>query len=402
MNLFNKLQLKFLLIPLIIVGSLLFVTFATIFGITYTTTVDEVNKSLEISAIPADGTPNTGRFIYIKSETIDGNTVLTPYNVGSYTEEDVNNIYAITQKHIEGKFSYNGRYYVYVTRIPAEGPPDRGMTTISDWTEQRNTVMTLGVTLLTVFIISLVIISGLSYILAYSATRPVKEAFDKEKDLLANASHELKTPITVAKTNLDLVLSDPYSTVKDNQKWLEGAKYQIDRMNSLILQMLELSRLERRDYHVEKTDVNISDLIEGILLSCEAGCYENNVRFVSVIQPDVSFRCNRVETEKLITILVDNAIKYTPKGGEICVTLAKTLKNISIKVTNTGEGIPPEQVTKIFDRFYKLDEAHKEAGKSFGLGLSIARLISNSMGGDVTCFSEVGKYTTFEIILPLR
>ena len=395
MNLFNKLQMKYLLIPLIIMGSLLLITFSTIFGITYTTTTNEVEKTIATGhpKIVDSNVPTSGKFIYIKS---DNGTLSSTYD-----EDAVKEMYNIIDGEENGKFSYDGRYYAY-TSIHSEEDSSIILYTILDWTEQRNTVMTLGVSLLTVFLISLVIIAGLSYILAYSATQPVKDAFDKERDLLANASHELKTPITVAKTNLDLVLSDPYSTVRDNQKWLEGAKYQIDRMNSLILQMLELSRLERHDYIVEKTDVNISDLIEGILLSCEAGCYENNIRFVSSLQPDVFFRCNRVETEKLITILVDNAIKYTPKGGEICVTLAKTLKNISIKVTNTGEGIPPEQIDRIFDRFYKLDEAHKEAGKSFGLGLSIAKLISKSMGGDVTCFSEVGRYTTFEITLPLR
>ena len=402
MNLFNKLQLKFLVIPLVIVGNLLLVTFLTIFGITYSTTTDEVSKTLDVGIKQPTDIPSGGKYLYIKVTT-GTTTEVVGYNQMSYTDEDINAMSNLVRTKEEGKYPYAGRYFSYKSRSATlEDGSQSTMYTIIDWTEQRNTVMTLGVTLLTVFIISLVVISGLSYILAYSATKPVKDAFDKEKDLLANASHELKTPITVAKTNLDLVLSDPYSSVKDNQKWLEGAKYQIDRMNSLILQMLELSRLERRDYYVEKTDVNISDLIEGILLSCEAGCYENNVRFVSSLQPDVYFKCNRVETEKLITILVDNAIKYTPKGGEICVTLAKTLKNISIKVTNTGEGIPPEQVDKIFDRFYKLDEAHKEAGKSFGLGLSIAKLISKSMGGDVTCFSEVGRYTTFEITLPLR
>ena len=403
MNLFNKLQMKFLFIPLIIVGSLLLVVFLTIFSITYSTTTDEVEKTIDVGVKLPSETPAGGKYMYIKVTENGSSTDIVAYNHISYSDEEINAIVSELYSPEEGKFSYNGRYFRYkATSATLEDNSHVTMYTILDWTEQRNTIMTLGVTLLTVFIISLVVISGLSYILAYSATKPVKDAFDKEKDLLANASHELKTPITVAKTNLDLVLSDPYSTVKDNQKWLEGAKYQLDRMNSLILQMLELSRLERRDYYVEKTDVNISDLIEGILLSCEAGCYENNIRFVNVIQPDVSYRCNKVETEKLITILVDNAIKYTPKGGEICVTLAKTLKNISIKVTNTGDGIPPEQVDKIFDRFYKLDEAHKEAGKSFGLGLSIAKLISKSMGGDVTCYSEVGRFTTFEIILPLR
>ena len=403
MNLFDKLSYKFLLIPLIIVGALLLVTFTTIFSITYSTTNNEIEKTLDRGAAIGPAAPLDGKFMYIKVVTLNDTQETTSYGFNNYTNEDIESIKDLLNQNNKGKFGYDGRSFAYVERdFTLEDNSKVTIYTILDWTEQRNTVMTLGLTLLSVFLVSLVVITGLSYILAMSATKPIKDAFDKEKALLANASHELKTPITVAKTNLDLVLSDPHGTVSENQRWLEGAKYQIDRMNSLILQMLEISRLERPDYQAEKSDVNISDLIEGVFLSCEAGCYENNIRFVSSLQPDVFYRCNKIEAEKLITILVDNAIKYTPRGGEICITLAKTLKNISIKVTNTGEGIPPEMIDRIFDRFYKLDESHKEAGKSFGLGLSIAKLISKSMGGDVTCFSEVGKYTTFEITLPLR
>lgn len=403
MNPFNSLRYKFILIPLIIVGALLLVTFITIFSITYSTTLDEVDKTIEIGAPATPDALANGKFMYLKEAQNGDYSSLTAYNFGAYTPENVTTIKALMSNPDKGRFNFSNRYYAYsIKSFDTEDGTHVTIYTIFDWTEQRNTIMSLGVTLLTVFLISIVVISGLSYILAISATKPIKEAFDKEKDLLANASHELKTPITVAKTNLDLVLSDPHGTVAENQRWLEGAKYQIDRMNSLILQILEISRLERNVYQSEKTDVNISDLIEGIFLSFEAGCYENNIRFVSSLQPDVFYKCNKVEAEKLITILVDNAIKYTPRGGEICITLAKTLKNISIKVTNTGEGIPPEMIDKIFDRFYKLDESHKEAGKSFGLGLSIAKLISKSMGGDVTCYSEVGKFTTFEINLPLR
>ena len=400
---FKRLNIKFLLIPLLLTGSLLLISFVTIFSITFSSTKDDINKSLEAGTISPSQNPQSGRFMYIK-KTISpsGDTQYAYYNFFGYSNEELEEI-SESLKENDDKTKFGNVHFAYV--VKAETLADGSKTTmytIIDWTEQYNTILTLGITLLFVFFISLAIIGGLSYILAMSATQPIKEAFDKERDLLANASHELKTPITVAKTNIDLVLSDPTGSIYENKKWLEGAKYQIDRMNSLILQMLELSKLERNDVSPEKTDINISELIEGVLLSFEAGCYENNIRFVSSLQPDVYFKCNKVETEKLITILVDNAIKYTPNGGEICVTLARTLKNISIKVTNTGDGIPPEQIERIFDRFYKLDESHKEAGKSFGLGLSIAKLISNQMGGDVTCYSEVGRYTTFEITLPIR
>ena len=403
MELFNKFKEKFLLIPLILIGALLLITFSTIFSITYSSTTDDVEKSLEIGAASPSSEPLSGRFLYVKISRSQAGEIIEYINFANYTDEEKAEIKSLLTED-SGKVSYNGKHYAYILKSgPIEGLGTTVyMYTILDWTEQRNTLLTLGITLLGVFVISLVIVTGLSYILAYSATKPVQDAFDKEKALLANASHELKTPITVAKTNIDLVLASPEQTIAENKRWLEGAKYQIDRMNSLILQMLELSRLERKDYVADKSDLNISNLVEGVLLSFEAGCYENNIRFVSSLQPDVYFKCNKVETEKLITILVDNAIKYTPRGGEISVTLAKTLKNISIKVTNTGDGIPPEQIDRIFDRFYKLDESHKEAGKSFGLGLSIAKLISQSMGGDVACFSEVGRYTTFEITLPIR
>ena len=393
---FKEMHLKFLLIPLILVGALLAITFSTIFSITYSSTTTDTEKALENGSLSTDN----GRFYYVK--VFDNGTIEYSSNLNSMTEDE-KNAFKANLTADEGKFTYNDISYAYIKKNQTLEDESRvTVYTILDWTERRNTLVTLGSTLIIVFFVSLLVLGGLSYILAYSATQPVKEAFNKEKELLANASHELKTPITVAKTNLDLVLSDPSQTVAENMRWLEGAKYQIDRMNSLILQMLELSRLERNDYYAEKTDLNISTLIEGILLSFEAGCYESNKRFVSSLQPDVYYNCNKVETEKLVTILVDNAIKYTPNGGEICVTLAKTLKNISIKVTNTGEGIPPELIDKIFDRFYKLDESHKEAGKSFGLGLSIAKLISQSMGGDIKCYSEVGRYTTFEITLPIR
>ena len=393
---FKEMHLKFLLIPLILVGALLAITFSTIFSITYSSTTTDTEKALESGSLSTDN----GRFYYVK--VFDNGTIEYSSNLSSMTDDE-KNAFKANLTADEGKFTYNDISYAYIKKNQTlEDESKVTVYTILDWTERRNTLVTLGSTLIIVFFVSLLVLGGLSYILAYSATQPVKEAFNKEKELLANASHELKTPITVAKTNLDLVLSDPSQTVAENMRWLEGAKYQIDRMNSLILQMLELSRLERNDYYAEKTDLNISTLIEGILLSFEAGCYESNKRFVSSLQPDVYYNCNKVETEKLVTILVDNAIKYTPNGGEICVTLAKTLKNISIKVTNTGEGIPPELIDKIFDRFYKLDESHKEAGKSFGLGLSIAKLISQSMGGDIKCYSEVGRYTTFEITLPIR
>lgn len=406
MKLFEQLHLKFLIIPLIAVGSLLAITFCTIFGITYYTTTNEINDRIHTAAsslsVKREPTGSNKSMVIFITESQNGQKTYTAYHAYDYTDAQIHEI-ASNLKEDRAYVKLDGRRVVY--ELGNKGIVDNSTVSayaIIDCTEQYQTLSTLGLTLLVVFIVSLAIIAFLSYILATSATKPVKDAFEKEKDLVANASHELKTPLTVAKTNLDLIASNPNVSVQENMKWIESARYQIDRMSNLVLQMLELSKIERDDYEVTKTNLDLSSIIEGVLLSFEAACYENNIRFVSDVQPNIYYTCNALETEKLITILVDNAIKYTPKNGEIAVTMAKTLKSITIKVTNTGEGIPPEKLSKVFERFYKLDEAHKEAGNSFGLGLSIAKLIATSMGGDISCYSEINKYTTFEIQLPIH
>lgn len=405
MHLFKQLQLKFFIIPLIAVGGLIAVTFCTIFGITYSSTMKEINQTLdeEVSSINVSNPSTSGgrNLVFYITKHKDGSTEYIS-NYAYYDKKDLDAI-ANSLNGEKGVLKINQNTYKY--KLGDSKAIENGTIygyVVVNCSDQYKSLSNLGLTLLIEFIAAILVIAGLSFILANSATKPVKDAFEKERDLVANASHELKTPLTIARTNLELLSSNPSSTIKENQKWIDSAKYQIDRMNSLILQMLEISKMERQDYVVEMSDQNISSLIEGILLSFEAACYENNIRFVSNLQKDIHYECNKIETEKLITILIDNAIKYTPENGEISVSLAKTLKMISIKVTNTGEGIPQEKINKIFDRFYKLDASHKESGKSFGLGLSIAKLISNQMGGDVICYSELGKYTTFEIQLPLH
>ncbi len=406
MNPFKQLHIKFLIILIVAVGTLLAVTLGAIFIVSYTTRYQDIYKQVDDACLYATSYPSNSKSKYI---VFEDNALKTTSGFDFFNDSEKSNICSsLINTSIDDfdkyyKLSTGDYHFCYkVKEFVSDSNTNMTVYCMVETTEQVKGLYSLGSTLIIVFAVAMIFIAVLSYFLARSAMLPVKEAFEKEKDLVANASHELKTPLTVARTNLELVASDPNATIGENMKWIESARYQIDRMNNLILQMLELSKMERPDYVVQKSDINISDVIEGVLLSFEAGCYERNIRFVSEIQPNIIYSCNHVEMEKLITILVDNALKYTQSGGEICVTMAKTLKLISIKVTNTGDGIPQEKLGKIFDRFYKLDESHRESGNSFGLGLSIAKLISTSMGGDIKCFSEVGKYTTFEITLPIR
>ena len=221
-------------------------------------------------------------------------------------------------------------------------------------------------------------------------------------DLIANASHELKTPLTIAATNLDLVASDLDVPTKDNEKWISSARYQIDRMNSLVLQMLELTQLDAQKIVVHKENLNLSNLCLGIALTFDAAMYEKKIDFSENIQEEVFIEADKIELEKLITILIDNANKYTPENNKIEFNLVKDLKEIRIEVKNYGTGLNKEDKDKVFERFYKTDLSHKEAGKSFGLGLSIAKSLSELLGSELKCDSDGETWTMFTVTFPLK
>lgn len=405
MQLFEDLHRKFLIIPLVIVGCLLAVTFCTIFGITFYSTMNEVNETVEKASAGIATTnplknPPIDKIIYIYNV----NNEIKFFNFDTYSETEreqiIENVLSSNKTNItidDKRFAIRRRKFTDSVKNV-----DIIAYTVYEYTQQFNTIKTLGSTLIVVYTLSLLAIAGLSYILAYNATKPVRIAFEKEKELIANASHELKTPLTIIQTNLSLLESEPNSTILENKKWIDSSTLQLNRMNEMIIQMLELSKFEDPNKKVNKEVINLSELCEGLLLSFDALCFEKGISFKTTIQPNILLECDRVETEKMITTLADNALKYTNVNGQIDVVLSATNKTISYKITNTGPGIPHEKISKIFDRFYKVDESHKENGNSYGLGLSIAKSIANSLGGDIKCTSEIDKYTTFEVTLPRK
>ena len=226
--------------------------------------------------------------------------------------------------------------------------------------------------------------------------RPLKEAFTKQKELIANASHELKTPLAIISANLGALSSSPDIAQGENKKWIENAEEQIDRMDSLIKDMLTLSRMDQ-DRNLEPTELDITSSLRCTILSLEANCFEKNITLTENIAEGVKINCYATEMERVFVILLDNALKYTPPGGEIIVTLTAG-KNIVLSVKNMGKGVAKENLEKVFDRFFKEDGSRSD-GKSFGLGLSIAKAIVNANGGKIVCNSDGESYTEFVVTL---
>ena len=284
---------------------------------------------------------------------------------------------------------------------------DNGVTTVKyviiEYTDDMETLTALAITLTVIAIFAMLGIFLFCYLYSRSAIAPVKASFIQQQELVANASHELKTPLTIIRTNLDLITSDSTATVKDNEKWLSSTVEQVNRMNTMILDMLELSRIDADTNRMMREPVVLNDCVQGAILSFEAPCYEKNIDLQFDAPEKATVSATPDELEKLSTILLDNAVKYTPDNGRITVKIqrAKQRRVVVLSFTNTGEGIPEEHLERIFDRFYKVDPSHKETHNSFGLGLSIAKSIAVSLKGNIRCESKSGEYTSFIVELPL-
>ena len=244
-----------------------------------------------------------------------------------------------------------------------------------------------------ILIIFEIIIYFVSKTLTIRITKTAKEAFDKQKDFIADASHELKTPLAVIMASSDELKSD-----KKNEKYIENIKYESERMNNLIKSLLDLSKLEKgisiNNYKVE----NISKIIEKVALTFEAIAYENNVEIKTNIEENITYKCSKEEIERLISIILDNAIKHSYKDTTIKLNLNKDKNNINIEIINKGDPIKSRDEEKIFERFYRADKSRNRDSNRYGLGLAIAKNITTNHNGTIKAYSK-DSLTTFKINL---
>ena len=254
----------------------------------------------------------------------------------------------------------------------------------------------LNITLIKSLIILIVfeiIIYFVSKTLAIRITRPAKEAFDKQKDFIADASHELKTPLAVIMASSDELKSD-----KKNEKYIENIKYESERMNILIKSLLDLSKLEKGISISNYKEENISKIIEKIALTFEGIAFENNVEIETNIEENITFKCSKEEIERLISIILDNAIKHSYKDTTIKINLNKDKNNINIEIINKGDPIKSGDEEKIFERFYRADKSRNRDSNRYGLGLAIAKNIVTNHNGTIRAYSK-DNLTTFKIVL---
>ena len=238
---------------------------------------------------------------------------------------------------------------------------------------------------------------GISVFLSRWAIKPVEKAWVQQKQFVADASHELKTPLTVIMTNSELLQNPDYSA-EDKQQFSQSIFTMAHQMWYLVEKMLELARADNQQKQLVMTPVNFSRLIDDAAISFEGVFVEKDLSLSSCIEPNICVQGNAQALQQVVDILLDNAGKYSyPKGGTVIRLCSSGYNKCRLSVTNPGTPISQEDLTNIFRRFYRVDKARSRDG-SFGLGLPIAQNIIEQHHGKIWAESHNGLNTfTVEI-----
>lgn len=304
---------------------------------------------------------------------------------------------AFSNNNNTGKFKLYGNYWAY----NIQPHPIGYKINILDITSQHDFLVNLIYTFLIVSAGMLFVIFFISKFFANKAIDPIKEAFHKQKQFIADASHELKTPLAVINTNVDVLLANDTDTIKNQSKWLLYIQSEVERMGKLTNDLLYLTRMEYSDAKAIFSKVNLSDAIESVILTMEAVIFENSIFLDYNIQPELMVNGNSEQLKQVAMILLDNALKYTNQNGKVNISLKKYNNNAVLSISNTGIGIPPENLPKIFDRFYRVDKSRSRESGGYGLGLAIAKAIIEQHKGKISVASILNDVTTFTVEIPL-
>lgn len=239
---------------------------------------------------------------------------------------------------------------------------------------------------------------GASFFLANRAMLPLQKAWQQQKNFLSDASHELRTPLAVIQTTLDIVRGNPTETVAAQSKWLDNIQEETAAMTTLVNSLFFLARADSGQHQLNQQVFSMSTALTEALLPFEAIALAKNVMLRWQIPSTITGFGDITRIKQVITILIDNAIRHTPSGGQIQLSLQQKGSQNIITVSDSGEGIPAECLDKIFDRFYQVDQSRSKGGS--GLGLAIAKWIIESHHGNIHVASTPGMGTVFTIHLP--
>jgi two-component system, OmpR family, sensor histidine kinase CiaH len=259
---------------------------------------------------------------------------------------------------------------------------------------------TLAILTLINFVI-FIVAGALGYLLAGRTLKPIEIMLNKQRRFISDAAHELKTPITAMKTDMEVTIRDKNPTLEKHNASIKNAIEEIDKLNSFVNNLLQKSRYDLGNNREKSEIFNIVVLIEGVIKTMEPLSKVKEIKLETELSP-VFVEARKTEINELIMNLIDNSIKYTERDGKVIVTTKQSHNNLVITVSDNGIGIAEEEIQRIFEPFYKLDKARTTSHVSgYGLGLAIVKDIVESNNGNIEVKSKLTEGTTIILTLPI-
>lgn len=409
----QKLRLKFVAICMALVTSVLAVVFSAVF-LSVGQNIERLSQQVLHQVIQEEmvGSSMIRPDISIN---IGGDRVLLPYFTvnlwpsrnGSYTAQITGGTYAnledtgeltvilqdcLSQEQQEGTI---GRYQLRYLR------QDNGLyekLAFVDMSMEKAMLGRIVRSILFIALLSLLLLLGVSILLSHWATRPVERAWRQQRQFLSDASHELKTPLTVILSNAELL--EQAELTDKPARWTDNILSEAGRMRSLVEEMLTLARADNMVRTAVLTEVSLSDTAADCALAFEPVAFEAGKSLEYTLAENVTVLGDVDKLRQLISILLDNAIKYGADGGTITLSLQKMDRQARLTASNPGAPIPPEQLSRLFERFYRADDSRGEKS-GFGLGLPIAQTIAAEHKGTLKAESDTVS-TRFIFTMPLK
>ena len=406
----RKLRLKFVVICMALVTAVLAAVLSSVF-FALRQNVQDLSQQLLYAVAQEDGILNRQPDFHI---TIDGNAILLPYftvNVYSNSNGYLVDVTSGTYSGLDDSEALTEILQDCLSQPESEGViqdyhlrylrQDRGFyirMAFVDTSMERAMLQEMMGSYLFISIGALLLLLGVSVLLSWRATRPVERAWQQQRQFLSDASHELKTPLTVILSNAELL--EDAGLESRPARWADNIHSEARRMKKLVEEMLTLARADNAGPTVILTEVSLSDTAADSALAFESVAFEAGKTLEYQIGEGITVLGDPDKLRQLIAILLDNAIKYGREGAPIQLTLERTERHAVLAVTNTGDTIPPEQLPHLFERFYRADASRGEKS-GFGLGLAIAQNIVKVHKGAIRAESRDG-VTTFTCTLPLK
>lgn len=392
----HKLRRKFIAVAMLSVTLVMLLMGVSINVVNYISTNNSLNETLEMiyeneGTVPQSpgsfklGDPHKGRFTpetpfstryFVLRYTDDDDDALISANmkhIAAVTEEDVEDYLEIAQQHGEG-FGFAENYKFFIVH----DAPDKYMAIFLDCYDELQTIRAFALVSLLVILCCVILVFVLVLFFSRRAIAPTIQSMEKQKQFITDASHELKTPLTVIATSLKVLEMDT-----GKNKWIDKIGSQTEKLTSLVNDLVTLSRLDEEKPPLHVSRFSISAVTEETAESFREHAALQGHPLTLQIAPDLSYCGDEYAVRQLLSILLDNAVKYTDPGGEISLSLSRRKNALLLQVSNPCAGLDAAQMEKLFDRFYRADPSRSSQTGGFGIGLSIAQSIAEAHHGTI-------------------